>query len=359
MNVFKISILFASVTAVLIYSCGTAKNSTLQFPDKGAFFKTIEEYGIFQGQGLDLVPHDRLIKYEVVNALFTDYAEKDRFVYMPEGQRAELLDDGFFKWPTGTMIVKNFYYNEESAGVDRMMETRLLIKEEAEWKAVSYVWDDSQKTATLKKVGDILPMHITHGSDEYSFDYVVPNKNQCKSCHNKNEKIDPLGFKLTNLDRAVTRDGVSISQLDYLAEKGVINLGLTQKKKRKMVAYTDEAADLQDRALAYLDMNCGHCHRPEGPGNTSGLFLQYDETRANHLGYCKGPVAAGRGSGGHAFDISPGNADASILYHRMASTDPGVMMPEIGRSLSDKKGLQLIKEWINNIDYNCETHTPS
>gem|GEM_PF-3897266 len=43
--------------------------------------------------------------------------------------------------------------------------------------------------------------------------------------------------------------------------------------------------------------------------------------------------AAGRGSGGYTYDIDPGKATSSILIFRMKSLDPGIMMPELGRSL--------------------------
>ncbi|MEL6695027.1 MAG: hypothetical protein AAFP89_02250 [Bacteroidota bacterium] len=57
-------------------------------------------------------------------------------------------------------------------------------------------------------------------------------------------------------------------------------------------------------------------------------------------------MAAGRGSGGLKYDIHPGRPGASILVYRIESTDPGVRMPEVGRSLVHKEGLATIKQWI-------------
>jgi hypothetical protein len=57
-------------------------------------------------------------------------------------------------------------------------------------------------------------------------------------------------------------------------------------------------------------------------------------------------VAAGRGSGGREYDIVPGKPDQSILVYRIASTDAGVMMPELGKRLVHEEGLRLIREWI-------------
>lgn len=339
MTVFKslIAGLFVLFLSLVIYSsCSSSKTSTIKLPAEGQFFDRLSDYGIM---GEDQNPHPQLVHYQVTNELFTDYAEKKRFVYLPEGEVASLKEDGFFEWPTGTILVKNFGYAKEQIGKDRLIETRLLIKESNEWKAVSYQWDESQKDASLAKVGDVIPLKL----EDQNFDYVIPNKNQCKSCHNHNEKIDPLGFKYANLS------GIE-GQLESLVSKGVIALNGNDDNIRPMIAYEDESQPIQDRALAYLDMNCGHCHRPEGPGNTSGLFLQYDEKRSNHLGFCKAPVAAGKGSGGRQFDVKPGEAEESILYYRMASTDPGVMMPEVGRGLVHKEGLEIVEEWINGLN---------
>jgi hypothetical protein len=60
----------------------------------------------------------------------------------------------------------------------------------------------------------------------------------------------------------------------------------------------------------------------------------------------KRPVAAGRGSADLDFPIAPGAPDRSILVHRLASSDPGIMMPELGRTLVDGEGLALVRQWI-------------
>jgi hypothetical protein len=115
------------------------------------------------------------------------------------------------------------------------------------------------------------------------------------------------------------------------------------------VDYNDASKPLEQRALAYLDINCAHCHNPAGQAQTSGLFLDWKTTDKTAYGFMKTPVAAGRGSGGRQYDIVPGRPDQSILYYRMASTDPGVMMPEMGRKLNHAEGLKLIEEWIKSL----------
>ena len=111
-----------------------------------------------------------------------------------------------------------------------------------------------------------------------------------------------------------------------------------------------ESGALEARARAYLDVNCAHCHTLGGAGDTSGLFLDYTETDPVKIGINKRPVAAGRGSGGRLFDIKPGDPDGSIFIYRMESTDPGIMMPELGRTLVHEEGVQLIRDWIAAMD---------
>lgn len=355
MTVSKFHIIFLVFLWFIYQACSTPKQSAVQVPPEGEFFDQLSEYGLAISGEHGFAPAQQLIKYEVTNSLFSDYSIKERYVYIPEGQSAHLRTDGHFEWPEGSILVKNFCYGEEQVGEDRIMETRLLIKGSADWRAISYQWDENYTDAKKSKLGDIVAMEINQGDEKLSFDYIIPNKNQCKSCHNANEKIEPIGFKLANLDRKIKLDGNEVSQVDHLVRQGIIKLNQEIDLPETMVAYSDSSADIQDRALAYLDLNCGHCHRPNGPGNTSGLYLQYNETRSNHLGICKPPVAAGKGAGGRSFDIQPGDAEQSILYYRMLTQDPGEMMPELGRSLVHKEGLKLIKEWIENLEGDCLT----
>ena len=102
--------------------------------------------------------------------------------------------------------------------------------------------------------------------------------------------------------------------------------------------------------MAYLDINCGHCHNPDGAANTSGLTLLADSELNSKLGIYKATVSAGAGTGGFTYSIVPGNPEESILVYRMKSDNPGAMMPELGRRLLHTKGVSLIEEWIRDMD---------
>ena len=125
------------------------------------------------------------------------------------------------------------------------------------------------------------------------------------------------------------------------------------------VSWQSYSADTQDPewveelALAYLNIHCGHCHNPEGAADTSGLLLDGSHSLAVNLGVCKPPVAAGGGAGNLQYSIVPGAPDQSILIYRMNSQAPDEMMPELGRSLVHYEGIALIRHWIADMPGDC------
>jgi hypothetical protein len=137
-----------------------------------------------------------------------------------------------------------------------------------------------------------------------------------------------------------------MNQLLYWAALGWIDQKLDS---HPIASYTDVNASLDDRARAYLDINCGHCHIPGGSADTTGLYLNLIEENQEKLGIYKKPVAAGRASGNLKYSVVPGHPDDSIMLFRMKSLDPGIMMPESGRALADDAGIKLIKDWIDKL----------
>lgn len=317
----------------------------------------LSEYGFFTGDIAKQLPADRVIPYDLNTPLFTDYAHKLRFVYLPEGKKITYTEKDVLDFPVGTTIIKTFHYpvdfNQPEKGT-RLMETRLLIHEEAGWKSLPYHWNEEQTEAYLEVAGGRKNIDWAHyDGKNKSVEYTMPNMNQCKGCHEKGGKMTPIGPSARQLNGDFTYpDGTTKNQLIKWSELGILeglpdNLASVDKVP---VWDHPETGSLNDRARAYLDINCAHCHRIDGPANTSGFYLDWYQANTAALGFWKSPIAAGRGSGGRFHDIFPGKPDESILYYRMNSTDPGVMMPELGRKLNHDEGLALIKEWIASLD---------
>jgi uncharacterized repeat protein (TIGR03806 family) len=295
----------------------------------------LSDYGFFA----DLearAPSPRVMGYDLETALFSDYAEKQRFIYVPAGARARYDGEAAFDFPVGSALIKTFGYRQ--AGAFRPLETRLLLRRASGWVAIPYVWNADGSDAELKRAGTRLPVTFTDPTGQTrSISYAVPNQNQCKDCHALGGQITPIGPKA----RYLNHDG----QLQRLVAAGVLDR--TPADAPRVARWNDSAAPLDARARAYLEINCAHCHNPKGAASNSGLFLELSRRDPNALGILKRPVAAGRGSGGRDFAIQPGHADTSFLIYRLESTDPGIAMPELGRSTVHAEGAKLLRQWID------------
>ncbi|NNC96127.1 MAG: hypothetical protein HKN92_11240 [Chitinophagales bacterium] len=320
--------------------------------------KLLSDYNFFKGTLSDLNPVENVIPYDLNAALFSDYAYKARFVWLPEHTHATVDDpDEVIMFPVGSILIKNFYYpddfrNEE--GGRRIMETRLLIHEEEGWIALPYIWNDEQTDATLALAGGNRKISwIHHDGSVRELNYSVPDKNQCKNCHQNKEKIIPIGPKIANLNKDIRYSDGLANQLEKWKSINLLQYDNPTSVYGRFANYDDKQASVEERARSYLDINCGHCHNPDGSGHTSGLNLSVLEKEGASLGICKSPISAGKGTGGLDFDIAPGKADSSILLYRMISNDPSIMMPEIGRKIEHEEGIALIREWINELEGSC------
>lgn len=322
---------------------------------------------------------ERVTPYDLNTPLFTDYAHKLRTVWLPEGTAASYHDKETFTFPVGTIISKTFYYPVEletdpkrvlrkpdgtaqtfRSGLAlsdvKLVETRLLVRREEGWAALPYVWNSAQTEATLKRTGDIQKLELIEGEDSTPFNYVVPNVNQCAGCHAANattRTLRPIGPKARHLNKDFANEGGPKNQLAAWQAKGILQ-GLPRENSPKNAQWHDARETVEARARAYLDINCAHCHNAVGPADTSGLLLEPDSPAGMSLGRCKLPIAAGTGTGDRKYGIVPGQPDQSIFTYRMASTNPAVMMPELGRSLAHSEGVALIEDWIADMQGSCE-----
>jgi len=318
-------------------------------------FKKLSDYGFFEGQLRALQPDRNLVLYEPSSSLFTDYAHKSRYIWMPKGTSATIKEDigGSFEFPDQTILIKNFYYPLDFRNPDgekRIIETRLMVKRKGTWEAFPYIWKDDQTEAEYKVVGAEKEVKWKDlNGNEQVINYIVPNKNQCKSCHNENEVLVPIGVKAKYLNHPISFGNENKNQLVKWSENGFLGDMQDVNHYSAMVDYNDVSQTLELRAKAYLDINCAHCHRAEGPASTSGLFLNYEETDPMKLGVYKTPVAAGFGAGSFKYAIYPGKADESIMTFRMSTNQVGAAMPEIGRVMAHQEGVELIRDWINGM----------
>jgi len=301
---------------------------------QAGFAPHLSDYGFFADLKVER-PAARVMRYELLTPLFSDYAEKHRYLYVPAGKLAGWRGIGVIDLPTGSAIIKTFGYRQGAAY--RKIETRVLLRRAGGWEAVSYAWNADGSDADLRRAGARLPVSFTDPSGaRQTISYAIPNQNQCKECHSLAGRITPIGPKSRNLN-----DG---HQLAALTAAGLMDRAPADAPR--IVRWDDAGASLDERARAYLDVNCAHCHNPAGAASNSGLFLDWNQTDPVARGIGKHPVAAGRGSGTAGVVIDPGNPDNSILLYRLASTEPGVAMPELGRATTHREGVALLRQWI-------------
>ena len=314
-------------------------------PDAGLL--KLSDYGFFTGPLKELRPGKNVFAYQINAPLFSDYAGKKRFIFLPDGKKIRYHEKDVFDFPEGSVLIKNFLYqNSERNNDQKIIETRLLIREASGWKALPYKWNEDQTEAFLTPAGGDLAIDYRHRNGEMlKINYHIPNQTQCKNCHARGDQIMPIGPSARQLNNGAKKDNVLLAW----SAAGILEGLPSHEQIPSLVSYENPTASLDLRARSWLEANCAHCHREDGPAKTSGLHLLAAVTDPLRLGIGKGPVAAGKGSGGRKYDIVNGNPEASILYYRIVSNDPGVMMPELGRSVVHKEGANLIAEWIREM----------
>lgn len=328
--------------------------------------KQLSDFELFAGAMSDLQPAERVVEYQLNTPLFTDYAEKQRLIKLPEGTVAGYTPDGPLDFPVGTVIAKTFFYPadaSEPAGERRLVETRILEHRDEGWVGIPYLWNAEQTNATLALTGGEVEVAWVHADGEQRQNvHLVPNFNDCKRCH-ATPTMQPLGPKARNLNRDVAATetagrgqaaadvAAAVNQLVAWTAAGILTGLPAHEDVPKLADWDDpESGSVDERARAYLDVNCAHCHSEQGPARNSGLHLDVATADPYRLGVFKTPVAAGRGTGGRLYGIVPGAPHESILHYRVETTKAGEMMPEFGRSLVHEEGVALITEWIEGME---------
>lgn len=322
-------------------------------------------------------PNTGGVPYDLSVALFTDYATKYRFVFIPEGLKASFSEAEVMDFPVGTVLVKTFAMPENTAfrdGAELVIETRLLIHRDAGWVALPYYWDpvDNGDDAKLAPLGvDIPNISTNHNGADLNFTYTVPDWTACTSCHGKlssgTSTFIPIGPKARYLNKDFTyQDSQVANQLSYWAEGGILEdlpadmstIMNTALFDDTIVATSLTSDVLNDTAKAYLDINCAHCHRNEltlgtgfsGPAGSSGLQVEYNRPYADNpakFGTCK--VAVAGGDNNYPYDVIPKSPESSYLLFRMNTNDSRHRMPELGRATIHTEGVALISAWIDNL----------
>ena len=305
--------------------------------------------------------NEGVVPYALNTPLFSDFAFKERAIWMPEGSSASWADNTVLDFPVGTVILKSFLLSPDLRDDDaprQIVETRVLLRGTSSWTAWPYLWRADGSDADLHVRGEVLDHTFVDAAGETrTAHYLVPQRNQCVDCHETYDETGERALRPLGPEPRLIHDGVLLEQL-------VASGQLTDAPELSTLTPAVDWAEVEARgvdalrsdevsraARDYLHVNCAHCHSPSGiEGVTSQFFLNWDHTDPFHLGVCKRPGSAGEGGEDREFDIVPGDPEQSILWYRMATEDVGAMMPDIGRSLAHGTGSELVWRWIAEME---------
>lgn len=316
-------------------------------PDKiDTLLPKLSDFKLFYGDLKDMQATDNLFNYDLITPLYSDYAGKARFIFFPKGSTANYNNAGVLNFPEGTLILKTFYFSKDlrnEALGRKILETRVLFLKNGIWHSGNYHWNNEQTEAFLEEEEkEVTANWIDVNGISQTTQYLIPSNLDCEKCHKSNETLEPLGPKARNLNKLFNGKNQlqALNELGFL--KGLPALGSIPKVPK----WDDPSSGSLDlRARAYLDINCGHCHNENGNANFT-ILLNW-EAGVDKLGKCQTPSYGSR-SGGFSFDIVPGKADSSVMTYRMGETNQN-KMPSIAKTFVHKEGVELIKNWINEM----------
>ena len=306
------------------------RNMDVEVNNNIGFHDKLSEYQLFQGNMAELSPSPSAERYELSSPLYTDYADKQRLILVPEGKKLSVTGDDLPEFPEGTILAKTFYYNNFIASettTRRVVETRLLIKHNDIWNVGVYKWNDAQDEAFLIEDGESIPISFfDHNNHQHTTDYIIPSQKDCISCHGQPDNAQPIGFKIRNLNVEIERENELVNQLNFLHQAGIMD-EVAHEDYPSMVDYADNALPLDLRARAYFAMNCAHCHNPNGSEANSNLDFRY------HVQIENTGIQSKRG------EIA------------LRVSEPGELhMPKIGTTIQHEEGVKLILDYLKSLE---------
>jgi uncharacterized repeat protein (TIGR03806 family) len=312
-------------------------------------YDNLSQYKFYEGDMKNLTPAYGVLPYDLSTPLFTDYAHKKRFVWMPEGTSATYAADGkILDFPVGAVLIKNFYYdNVQPANTTRIIETRLLINTADGWIFANYVWNEAQTEAELNMNGMFTDVAWVENGVTKSTSYRIPSHEECFTCHKQNEKAVPIGPKPQNLNKLYAYSDGSRNQLSKWIEEGYLNTA--PQTINSAVDWADESQPLELRVRSYLDINCAHCHSEGAHCDYVPIRFAFSET-ANpvNMGVCVQPFQSSQ-----AFIVAAGSAERSAMHARMNTNEESQRMPLMGRTIIHEEGVNLIEQWITSMENPC------
>jgi hypothetical protein len=322
---------WAMSAALLLASAATAcdRYNVCDPPDESQLAKLparLSETGLYADVAAGAVSPD-VLAFRPQFPLWSDGAEKRRWIWLPPGRRIDTSDMDSWSFPEGTRLWKDFTRD------GTRVETRLLQKvgpAEDDWIGLAYLWDEAQTDAVAAPHGAVNALGTPHN---------VPASAECMACHG-GRRSRALGF--------------SAVQLAFEAEPGLVDLddlaaaGLLSHPPASAPVIPGDATERA--ALGYIHANCGHCHNQARPSSSGARCfdpqndLDFWLPAARLESVEDTPTYRTVGS-----TIEPGEPDHSPLITRFSSRNPSAQMPPLGTESVDQSALDLLRAWISGM----------
>ena len=280
--------------------------------------------------------YEGLLPYDINASFWSDGAQKDRYIGLPNGTTITRDANGDWIFPRGTVIVKNFRLN------GKLVETRHLMRHpDGVWAGYTYEWNTQQTEANRVKGGKTV---FTNGQL-----WTFPAESECLECHTSAANF-ALGPETDQLNKNFTYPSTSriANQLETFDHIMMFTSPLPGPASSlpSIADPTDPGATIPARARAYLHTNCAQCHQPGGP-TPSTMDLRYTTTLAN-TNACDAIPLEGDLGVANARLIAPGEATRSLIITRTNRRDSHGM-PPLASNLIDTNGINLLTSWINGL----------
>jgi uncharacterized repeat protein (TIGR03806 family) len=298
-------------------------DSTVAIPTR------LSQWGCFQSADVERFS-DSVIPYNINALLWTDFADKERFMAIPNGSTVSIDAEGRFVFPPGSVLGKHFRLDSS------LVETRLLMYHaNSGWRGYSYEWNNLLTDAEL--------LTAAKDKDIGNQTWHYPSPTECLLCHTTIAGV-ALGPELGQLNRAFPYSAQRANQLITYESIGLLSDPLSEQQKSiHFYAIDDTAYSAERRARSYLHSNCAMCHQPGGPGGGSlDLRISIDLAAS---GLCNQAPLAGDLGLTNPVLLKPGDPDSSILVRRMEDLG-SARMPPLGSSEIDTQAVTAVREWI-------------
>lgn len=332
----------ALAVAALALGPGPARAAAADF----ALPERLSQTGLYDAHGAIAAGN---LPYAPQYPLWTDGADKARWIHLPAGARIDVADADAWQFPVGTKLWKEF------AWAGRKVETRLLwLAAPGQWVYAAYVWDEAQRDAVLAPAGGVPAAHEVAPGRHHA----VPGRADCLACHAA-APSPVLGFAALQLSD--DRDPLAPHAEPLPA--GAVTLSALVARDLLVPADPPWAATppriraddpVERAALGYLAANCSACHNDTGPLARLGLSLHH-RVAGDPLVAAPALLTAVDAPGRWLVPgvdpdssrvVTPGLPSHSALAYRMASRRPSSQMPPLGTVVRDDEGLELVRRWI-------------